>query len=94
MHFEVDELEARLNRFNRLLAELISGDLSRNAYQSWEVELLLDIEACQLLRSNRREVLRRYQKAANRFVERGGRRLLKLSEYLAGAHRNPPPAAG
>jgi hypothetical protein len=33
--------------------------------------------------------LRRYQKAANRYVERGGRSLLKLSDYLAKKHREP-----
>ena len=88
------DLEARLARFNKLVAELLGGGLTRNAYQSWEVELLLDIESCQLSPGNRRETLRRYQKAANRFAERGGEQVLKLSEYLAKVHRRRESAEG
>jgi hypothetical protein len=85
----IPELEAKLLQFNRLLAELLRGKIVRTTFQPWEVDLLLDIEACQLKEVNRREILRRYQKAANRYVDRGGRRLLKLSEYLAKKHRGP-----
>jgi hypothetical protein len=83
------ELEALLIQFNKLLTELLRGRIQRNTFQPWEIEVLLDIESCQLRESNRREILRRYQKAANRYVERGGRHLLKLSEYLAKKHREP-----
>jgi hypothetical protein len=85
----VDELDPLLAQFNRLMAELLRGRMQRNTFQPWEIEILLDIEACHLRESSRREVLRRYQKAANRFVERGGRSLLKLSDYLAKKHREP-----
>jgi hypothetical protein len=85
----VDELEARLHQFNKLMTELLRGRLTRNTFQPWEVEILLDIEACSLRDSNRREMLRRYQRAANRYFERGGRTLLKLSEYLEKKHRLP-----
>jgi hypothetical protein len=87
----VTELEARLLQFNRLMTELLRGRIQRTTFQPWEVEILLDIEACRLNDSNRREILRRYQKAANRFVDRGGRTLLKLSEYLEKKHRGPIP---
>lgn len=87
MEFSAYELEARLHQFNRLIQELLRGRLNRNTFQPWEVEILLDIESCDLSNQNKRELLRRYQKAANRYVERGGRTLLKLSEYLAGKHR-------
>jgi hypothetical protein len=83
----VDELDALLVQFNRLITELLRGRMQRNVFQPWEIEILLDIEACHLRESSRRETLRRYQKAANRFVERGGRSLLKLSDYLAKKHR-------
>ena len=80
---------------NRLINELLRGKIQRNTFQPWEIEILLDIEACHLRESGRRETLRRYQKAANRFVERGGRTLLKLSDYLARKHREPVvPARG
>jgi hypothetical protein len=90
MNVAVDELEARLRQFNKLMQELLRGRIQRNTFQSWEVEILLDIEACELRDSNRREILRRYAKAANRYFERGGRTLLKLSEYLAKKHRQRP----
>ncbi|MBI5086630.1 MAG: hypothetical protein HZB13_18795 [Acidobacteria bacterium] len=83
------ELEERLRLFNKLMLELLRGRIQRTTFQPWEVELLLDIEACQLKDANRREVLRRYQKAAIRYVDRGGRTLLKLSEYLDKKHRQP-----
>lgn len=87
----VTELEARLLQFNRLMTELLRGRIQRTTFQPWEVEILLDIESCRLNDSNRREILRRYQRAANRFVDRGGRTLLKLSEYLDKKHRGPIP---
>lgn len=89
MRLDVHELEGRLLQFNRLMQELLRGRIQRNTFQQWEVEILLDIEGCSLRDANRREVLRRYQKAANRYFERGGRTLLKLSEYLEKKHRDP-----
>jgi hypothetical protein len=83
----VSELEVRLVQFNKLLAEFIRGRIRRTTFQPWEIELLLDIEACDLRDANRRELLKRYQRAANKFVDRGGRSILKLSEYLEKRHR-------
>lgn len=73
------------------MVELLRGHMARNTFQPWEVEILLDIEGCALHDANRREMLRRYQRAANRYFERGGRTLLKLSEYLEKKHRLPLP---
>ncbi|MEQ1947359.1 MAG: hypothetical protein ABL995_09225 [Bryobacteraceae bacterium] len=56
--------------------------MNRNTFRPWEVELLLDIEACNLKESTKRETLRRYQKAAQRHLEKGARLPIKLSEYL------------
>lgn len=74
--------EAVLHRFNRLMQELLQGSFKRNCFRPWEIELLLDIEACNLTGAGRREMLRRYQKAVQRHFERGGTMPLKLSEYL------------
>ncbi len=63
--------EARLNRFNRLMQELIRGNMNRNTFQPWEIEILLDIEACQIREPVKRETLRRYQKAVQRAMEKG-----------------------
>ena len=76
------DTEAQLHQFNKLMTELLKGTLNRNTFRPWEIELLLDIEGCNLRDTNRREVLRRYQKAVKRSVDRGSTSLLKLSEYL------------
>jgi hypothetical protein len=83
-------MEYILPQFNRLMTELLKGKLQRNTFKPWEIEVLLDIETCQLKDSNRREILRRYQRAANREYERGGKHLLRLSQYL---ERNRAAAA-
>ena len=76
--------EARLNRFNRLLQELMRGAIKRNTFQPWEIEILIDIEACQAREPVKRETLRRYQKAVQRAMEKGAPMPLRLSEYLQG----------
>ena len=89
--------EAVLYRFNRLVQELLRGVIKRNCFRPWEIELLLDIEACNLRGSNRRETLRRYQRAVQRKLENGDLRPMKLSEYLANRRtrvKRPPGGNG
>src|SRR5829696_2520404 len=74
--------DAVLAQFNRLIQEVLRGNMHRNTFRPWEVELLLDIEACNLRDASRRETLRRYQRAVQRHMEKGARLPLKLSEYL------------
>lgn len=74
--------ETVLAQFNRLVNELLKGSVNRNTFRPWEIEVLLDIEVCNLRDSNKRETLRRYQKANQRHMEKGARLPLKLSEYL------------
>jgi len=74
--------EALLVQFNRLIQELLRGSMNRNCFRPWEIEMLLDIDDCNLRDSNRREILKRYQKAVQRDVEKGAASLMKLSEYL------------
>src|SRR6516225_6827996 len=74
--------DAVLAQFNRLIQELLRGTMHRNTFRPWEIELLLDIEACNLRESAKRETLRRYQKAVQRHMDKGARLPLKLSEYL------------
>ncbi len=85
------DIEALLAQFNKLMSELLRGTMIRNTFRPWEIEILLDIEGCDLRDANRREILRRYQKAVQRHVDRGGESLLKLSEYL---ERNRAKRAG
>ena len=82
MHETLPDSDAVLAQFNRLIQELLRGNMHRNTFRPWEVELLLDIEACNLRDSSRRETLRRYQRAVQRHMEKGARLPLKLSEYL------------
>jgi hypothetical protein len=74
--------EVVLAQFNRLMQELLRGTMQRNAFRPWEIELLLDIETCQVKDGQRRDVLRRYQKAAAKQMEKQGGMPMKLSEYL------------
>jgi hypothetical protein len=76
------ELELMLNRFNRLMTELLRGAIVRNSFQPWEVALLLDIDTCGLEPNKRQAILRQYQKAVVRQMEAGSGPPMKLSEYL------------
>ena len=78
MHDSLPDSDAVLAQFNRLIQELLRGSMNRNTFRPWEVELLLDIEACNLRDSSRRETLRRYQRAVQRHMEKGARLPLKL----------------
>jgi len=82
MHDSLPDSEAVLAQFNRLIQELLRGNMHRNTFRPWEIELLLDIESCNLRETAKRETLRRYQKAVQRHMEKGARLPLKLSEYL------------
>ena len=76
------QLELMLNRFNRLIAELMRGSIVRTTFQPWEIEILLDIESCQIEPRKRLELLRQYQKAVEKQMETGPGPPMKLSEYL------------
>jgi hypothetical protein len=76
--------EAILARFNKLIQDLLRGNMTRNTFQPWEVDILLDIDGCDLKDSSRRETLRRYQRAVQRAMEKGANQPLRLSEYLHG----------
>ena len=77
------EQELTLNRFNRLMGELMHGAITRNVFQPWEIDLLLDIESCPLDRRRRLEILRQYQKAVERQLDIGPGPPMKLSVFLA-----------
>ena len=78
---DLEHHELQLNRFKRLIGELILGETTRNTFEAWEIDLLLDFEDCQLpLR--RVEILRQYQKAVERQLESGPGPPMKLSHFL------------
>jgi hypothetical protein len=83
---EADDLvekELMLNRFTRLMGELMRGAIVRNSFQPWEVDFLLDIESCHLDRRRRTEILRQYQRAVERQLNTGPGPPMKLSAFLA-----------
>lgn len=82
--------ELLLAQFNRLINEILRGNLTRNTFQPWEIDLLLDIDTCDLSSASRKETLRRYQKAVARSMEKGAPAPMKLSEYI-GAQRSKRP---
>ena len=79
---EIDS-EVLLNQFNKLMNELLRGNVTRNTFQPWEIEILLDIEGCQMRDSAKRETLKRYQKAVHRDMEKGAARPMMMTAYLA-----------
>ena len=74
--------ELMLNRFKRLMGELLRGEIARNSFHPWEIEILLDMDACQLERRQRVDTLRQYQRAVERQLESGQGPPIKLSEFL------------
>jgi hypothetical protein len=88
------ELESRLASLDSLIADLNSGQFRRTTFLPWEIEFLLDVQACNLGEANKKGLLKRYQKAAHRWCDRGGRTFLLLSEYLAKRHRRTPVKGG
>jgi hypothetical protein len=75
--------EELLAQFNRLIRELLRGKMNRNTFYPWEIELLLDIENCRMRESAKENILRRYQKAVQRQMEKGAKAPMKLSEFLS-----------
>jgi hypothetical protein len=82
MYDPIPDSDAILAQFNRLIQELLRGNMHRNTFRPWEIELLLDIESCNLKEVAKRETLKRYQKAVQRQMEKGAPVPLKLSEYM------------
>jgi hypothetical protein len=79
---DLTRLELMLNRFRRLLRDIIRGTISRNAFEPWEVEILLDLANCDVKPHRRLDTLRQYEKAVARQMESGPGPPMKLSEYL------------
>ncbi len=74
--------EATLTRFNRLMTELLRASIHRNTFSRWEIDILLDIQACPLSDSSKRVFLKRYQRAVQRRLLNGHTAPLLFSEYL------------
>jgi hypothetical protein len=76
------ELELMLNRFKRLLAEFMRGNMTRNCFHSWEIDLLIDFMQCEVNRRRRTEILKQYERAVERQLQSGSGPPMKLSAFL------------
>jgi len=94
---EEPDLELMVNRFNRLVKEILRGEVRRNTFQPWEVALLLDLQECRLTPSRREEALRRYQRVVERQLTRGELPPVRFAEFVTPRTRKlslvPPSSA-
>ena len=79
---ELVERELMLNRFRRLIGELVRGSVNRPVFQQWEIDLLVDIEHCPIDPKRREAMLRRYERAVTRQLEQGPGPPMKFSDFL------------
>jgi hypothetical protein len=79
---EIEDRERMFSRFQRLITELIEGAIQRTNFEPWEIELLVDLEQCDLPRARRIGILRQYHKAVRRQLDAGAGPPMKLSEFL------------
>ena len=68
---EYERREHQLNRFRRLFNELLNGEIKRNSFEPWEIDLILDFESCQLPSRRRLDILGQYQRAVERQMASG-----------------------
>jgi hypothetical protein len=76
------DVELIINRFNRLVKEILNGEVRRTCFQPWEMGLLVDLEECRLTRSRRDEALRRYQRAVQHQLERGQTPPVRFCDFV------------
>jgi hypothetical protein len=79
---ELIERELTLQRFHRLVTEILQGGTRRTVFQPWEVEILLDIANTGLDPRRSGERLRQYMRAVRRQLETGPGPPMKFSEFL------------
>jgi hypothetical protein len=92
---DLNQLEIQLHRFNKLMVEVLRGSITRNSFLPWEFEILMDMDHCQFDKRRRIEILKQYQRAVGKQMERGPGPPMKLSQFLEIRARRreakPPP---
>jgi hypothetical protein len=79
---DYEQREIQLNRFRKLVGELIRGQTTRNSFAPWEIEILMDFDTCELPSRRRLEIIRQYQRAVERQLLSGPGPPMKLSHFL------------
>jgi hypothetical protein len=65
-----------------LVQQLALGNVRRNTFTRWEMELLLDFQVARLRTSSRTETLRRYLRAVQQQLARGESIPQRFSSFL------------
>lgn len=60
----------------------MAGNVRRNTFTQWEMELLLDLQMAPLRKSSRSEFLRRYLKDVQQQQQAGAAAPLRFSRYF------------
>ena len=74
--------ELMFSRFQRLIGELIRGASTRTIFEPWELQILLDVNECELNPKQRTGILRQYRNAVAKQLETGSGPPMKLSEFF------------
>lgn len=75
------EINPMLAKFDRLMEDLITGQMQRSKFERWEMEILLDIAVCGPSVTPR--ALNAYCKAVHKQMATGATHPIRLSEFLA-----------
>ena len=67
--------------FCQLVQQLIAGNVRRNIFTQWEMNLLLDVQMIYVRKSSRTEMLRRYLKIVQRQHASGAPEPLRFSLF-------------
>lgn len=70
-----------LSQFDRLIDDLIAGNIHGSKFERWEIDVLLDIADSGFNKPP--AVLNRYRKAVHRQLAKGATVPMRLSEFLA-----------
>ena len=62
--------ESVLHQFNKLVQELLRGSITRNTFRQWEIDILLDIDGCDLRDGSRRQTVRKRPQDTPSFPQR------------------------
>ena len=71
-----------LAQFSVLMDELLRTGMRRANFQSWEIDILLDIESCQIPAAAKRKALWEYQNAVEAELETGVSVPMRFSGFL------------
>lgn len=82
LHNDMRTDRMQLDSYRQFVYQLISGNVRRNTFTQWEMDLLFDLEKFPVRKSRRAQILRRYVKATNRHISDGASAPPRLAEFL------------